>query len=50
VIEFYRADPRGMWRFFGLFTLSESQILSIPVFLFALGAWVVLSRRSPAEK
>jgi phosphatidylglycerol:prolipoprotein diacylglycerol transferase len=48
VIETYRADPRGMWRFFGLFTLSESQILSIPVLLFGLGAWAMLSRRSPA--
>ena len=48
LIEFYRADPRGIWRFSGLVTLSESQILSIPVFLFGLGAWMVLSRRSPA--
>jgi phosphatidylglycerol:prolipoprotein diacylglycerol transferase len=48
VIEFYRADPRGMWRFFGVLTLSESQILSVPVFLFAAGAWAVLSRRGPA--
>jgi phosphatidylglycerol:prolipoprotein diacylglycerol transferase len=46
VIEFYRADPRGMWRFGDLVTLSESQILSIPVFLFGLSAWMVLSRRS----
>jgi phosphatidylglycerol---prolipoprotein diacylglyceryl transferase len=45
-IEYFRADPRGMWRFFDLFTLSESQIVSIPVFLFALVAWVFLSRRS----
>jgi len=50
VIEFYRADPRGVWRFFGSVTLSESQILSIPVLLFGLGAWVVLSRRSPASQ
>jgi prolipoprotein diacylglyceryltransferase len=50
VIEFYRADPRGIWRFAGLVTLSESQILSIPVFLFGLAAWVVLSRQGPAEQ
>jgi phosphatidylglycerol:prolipoprotein diacylglycerol transferase len=48
VIEFYRADPRGMWHFSGLFTLSESQVLSIPVFLFGLGAWMVLRRRNNA--
>jgi len=48
VIEAYRADPRGMWRFFGLFTLSESQIVSVPVLLFGLGAWMVLSRARPA--
>jgi phosphatidylglycerol:prolipoprotein diacylglycerol transferase len=44
VIEFYRADPRGMWRFFGLFTLSESQIISIPLFLSAALAWRFLAR------
>jgi phosphatidylglycerol---prolipoprotein diacylglyceryl transferase len=49
-IEFYRADPRGMWRFSDGFTLSESQILSIPLFLFGLGAWAVLSRHGvPTE-
>lgn len=49
-IEFFRADPRGMWRFFGFVTLSESQILSIPVLLFGLAAWVVLSsRRHPCR-
>jgi len=45
IIEYFRADPRGMWRFFDTIILSESQILSIPLFLFALGAWAVLSRR-----
>jgi len=49
-IEYFRADPRGMWRFFGLFTLSESQIISIPIFLFALVAWAVLSRHSSTPK
>lgn len=44
-IEYDRADPRGMWRFFDLFTLSESQILSIPTFVFGLVAWRILSRR-----
>ena len=50
VIEAYRADPRGMWRFFGLFTLSESQIISIPLLLFGLGAWIVRSRARPAVR
>ncbi|MEW6442300.1 MAG: prolipoprotein diacylglyceryl transferase [bacterium] len=50
VIEYYRADPRGMWRFFGAFTLSESQILSIPLFIAALAAWRVLSRHAPGER
>ena len=50
VIEFYRADPRGMWRFSDWVTLSESQILGIPVFLFGLGAWAVLSRRSAPSR
>ena len=45
IIEYFRADPRGMWRFFGLFTLSESQIISIFILLFALIAWPILSRR-----
>ena len=45
VIEFYRADPRGLWRFSGLVTLSESQIISIPFLLFALVTWSVLSRQ-----
>jgi len=50
VIEFYRADPRGLWRFSGLVTLSESQIISIPLFLFALVAWSVLSRKRSASQ
>ncbi len=50
VIEYFRADPRGMWRFFGTVVLSESQILSIPLLLFALGAWVVLSRRGETSQ
>ncbi len=49
LIEFFRADPRSIWRFHGVVTLSESQILSIPVFLFGLGAWMFLSRRSSPE-
>ncbi len=48
VIEFFRADPRGLWRFSGMVTLSESQVLSIPVFVFGLTAWIVLSGRSRA--
>ena len=47
VIEAYGADPRGMWGFFGLFTLSESQTISLPVLLFGLAACAVLSRRTP---
>lgn len=50
VIEFYRADPRGLWRFSGLVTLSESQIISIPFLLFALVAWSVLSRQRSARQ
>ena len=46
-IEFFRDDPRGMWRFFGLFTLSESQIISVLVFVFGGVAWGALSRREP---
>ena len=46
IIEYFRADPRGVWRFFGFLTLSESQLISIPIFLFAIIAWPILSRRS----
>ena len=50
VIEFFRADPRGMWRFFGSVTLSESQLISIPLLLFALVAWVVRKSTSSGAK
>ena len=43
-IEYFRADPRGVWRFFGAVTLSESQILSLLLFLLGLVAWRRLSR------
>ena len=49
IIEYFRADPRGMWRFSGLFTLSESQIISIFILLFALIAWPILSRRQKMQ-
>ncbi len=47
--EIFRGDPRPGWQIGNLGTLSLNQILSVAALLFALGAGMVLERRSAAN-